>query len=111
MKDIEIIKYFIFTDDNNVRLGEYKTLEELVENAKEYINKSDDTTEKFNTCIGIGAEFWILESNKEKEFVAIDFINRFPKKEKFDFCRDINTLNLKLPIEVKSKLEYLIEVL
>ena len=50
-------------------------------------------------------------TNKEKEFGAIDFINRFTGKEKFDFCRDIQTLELQLPKAVEEKLEYLIEVL
>ena len=111
MKDIKIIKYFIFVDDNRVKLAEYKTIDELMINAKGYVSKSDDITGKSETYIGIGAEFWILENGKEKEFVAIDFINRFAGKEKFNFCRDIKTLELKLPTQVEYVLEYLIEVL
>ena len=111
MKKIEIIKYFIFVNDNEAGFGEYNTLEELSESAKEFIDKVDAKIGKSTTYIGIGAEFWILEPNKEKEFGAIDFINRFVGKEKFDFCRDIKTLELELPAEVEEKLKYLIEIL
>lgn len=111
MKKIEIIKYFIFVNDNEAGFGEYNTLEELSESAKEFIDKVDAKIGKSTTYIGIRAEFWILEPNKEKAFGAIDFINRFVEKEKFDFCRDIKTLELELPTEVEEKLKYLIEIL
>ena len=98
-------------DDNEVELGKYDTLEELSRNAKEFIDKVDMKIGKSKAYIGIGAEFWILEPDKEKEFGAIDFINKFVGKEKFDFCRDIKTLELELPEEVEENMKYLIEVL
>lgn len=105
MKDIEIIEYYIFADKSDVKLGKYKTLEDLTNNAKSYLNDVDN-----DVYAGIGAEFYILEDNK-KELGAIDFINKHKNNDKFAFCKDIETLDIKLPIEVETAFKGLIEVL
>lgn len=107
MRDIEIIEYFIFVNDNKTKLGRFKTLEELLEGAKDYI----DNIEEANKYIGIGGEFWIINPDGNKEFGSLDFINRNINEEKFAFCRDIEKLELQLSIKVREQLEHLIEIL
>lgn len=106
MRDIEIIEYFIFANDNETKLGRFKSLQELLEGAKDYVDNIEA-----NKYIGIGGEFWIVNPDNSKEFGSLDFINRHIDEDKFSFCRDIEKLNLKLPLEAKKQLEHLIEIL
>ncbi len=57
MKKIEIIKYYIFVDNSEVKLGKYDTLEELSRNAKEYIDNSDLKIGKSKAYIGVEQNF------------------------------------------------------
>lgn len=41
MKNIEILGYFIFVDSSDVRLTRYKNLDEVMINAKDYIDNID----------------------------------------------------------------------
>lgn len=106
MRDIEIIEYFVFINDNETKLGRFKTLEELLEGAKDYVDSIEA-----NKYIGIGGEFWIVNSDGSKEFGSLDFINRHIDEDKFAFCRDIEKLELQLPAGVRGQLEHLIEIL
>lgn len=103
MKDIEIIEYYIFVNDNKTKLCRFKTLEELLKVTKSYIDNLDT-----NEYIGIGGDFWVINPGDNKEFGSLDFINKHANEEKFAFCRDIKTLDIKLPSEVKTALEGLI---
>ena len=107
MKDIERIEYYIFVNDNIVKLKRYSDLEELTLNAKRYIGDIDKIIGKSKVYIGIGAEFNIINDDS-KTFGAIDFITRKKNEGKFVFCKDIETLDIKLPDEVKTALEGLI---
>lgn len=111
MKNIEILEYFIFVDNNDIKLTRYKSLDEVVINAKDYINNIDSRLGENSTYIGIGVDFNKIENDESVNFGSVDLINRHVGEDKFVFCKDIETLNLKLPSEVKSKLEHLIEVL
>lgn len=111
MQNIEILEYFIFVDNNDIKLTRYKSLDEVIINAKDYINNIDSRLGKSSTYIGIGADFNKIEDNESNNFGSVDLINRHIDEDKFSFCKDIDTLDLKLSPEVKSKLEHLIEVL
>ena len=99
MKDIEIIEYYIFVNDNIVKLKRYSDLEELTLNAKRYIGDIDKI---------IGKSKVYIINDDSKTFGAIDFITRKKNEGKFVFCKDIETLDIKLPDEVKTALEGLI---
>ena len=111
MQNIEILEYFIFVDNNDIKLTRYKSLDEVIINAKDYINNIDNKLSKSSTYVGIGADFSKFKDNESSNFGSIDLINRHVGEDKFSFCKDIETLDLKLSPEVKSKLEHLIEVL
>lgn len=95
----------------DVKLERYKTLEELYEDAPRIVSNIDKQFEKGGNYIGIGADFWIINKYENKEFASLDFINRKIGENKFDFSKDIETLNLELPEQVRMKFSKLMEIL
>lgn len=101
---INVNRYYIFADSTDIKIKYYKSLEELLECAKDYIE--DIEKEEENNYIGIGAEY--LEDNKVG---AIDFICRRKEESKFRFSKDIEQLNIDVPEDFKQILDKLIEIL
>ena len=111
MRNIEILEYFIFVDNSDIKLVRHKNLGEVIRNAKDYIDNVDNKLGKSSVYIGIGVDFNIVKGDESKSFGSIDVINRHIGQDKFSFCKDVETLNLELPLEIKCELEHLIEVL
>lgn len=111
MRNIEIVEYFAFVNNNDIKLERYSTLEELCESVPKFVSNVDKQLEKANAYIGIGADFWIVKEDGSKEFGSLDFINRKVNEERFSFCKDIEKLEIRLPEQVNMKFSELIEIL
>lgn len=111
MRNIEIVEYFTFVNNNDIKLERYRTLEELFESVPKFVSSADKQLGKASIYIGIGADFWIIKEDGSKEFASLDFVNRKVNEERFSFCKDIEKLEIRLPEEVKMKFSELIEIL
>ena len=102
---INVHRYYIFADSTNIKIKYYKSLEELLECSKDYIE--DIEKEELNNYIGIGAEFL----DEEDRIGAIDHICRRAEQDKFIWSNDIEKLNIEVPVDFRKVLEKLIEIL
>ena len=102
---INVQRYYIFADSTNVKIKYYKSLEELLNCSKDYIE--DIEAEEKNGYIGIGAEFL----DEENRVGAIDHICRRAEQDKFIWSSDIEKLDIEVPVDFRNTLEKLIEIL
>lgn len=96
-----IRRYYIF-DSVNEKIQYYNSLEELLNNAKNYI----DIIVK-GKYISVGAEY--LRNNISVG--ANDFICKMPGSNKFDYSECIEKSKIQVPYEFNKVLEKLIEIL
>lgn len=101
---INVHRYYIFAD-RNIKIKYYKSLEELLNNSKDYIE--DIEKEEPNNYIGIGAEFL----DEDNRIGAIDHICRRVEQDKFVWSNDIEKLGIEVPVDFRNTLEKLIEIL
>ena len=102
---INVHRYYIFADSTNIKIKYYKSLEELLNSSKDYIE--DIEKEEENNYIGIGAEFL----DEQGRVGAIDHICRRAEQNKFIWSSDIEKLNIEVPTDFREVLEKLIEML
>lgn len=102
---INVHRYYIFADSTNIKIKYYKSLEELLNSSKDYIE--DIEKEEENNYIGIGAEFL----DEQGRVGAIDHICRRAEQDKFIWSSDIEKLDIEVPNDFRIALEKLIETL
>ena len=102
---INILRYYVFANSTSIQIKYYKSLEELLECSKSYIEDIEE--EELNGYIGIGAEFL----DEQGRVGAIDHICRRAEQDKFIWSSDIEKLDIEVPNDFRIALEKLIETL
>lgn len=101
---INIVRYYVFANSTSIQIKYYKSLEELLECTKAYME--DIAQDEVIDYWGIGAEF----IDEDGKVGAIDHIYR-RNEDKFKWSNDIEKLNIEVPVDFRITLEKLIEIL
>lgn len=96
MRKVNLVKYFIFVDNNDVPIARYSTLEELMLHAKDFVDNVDNQIGKSTLYIGIGGDFSYMNDDGTRRYGAYDFINRKVGCEKFSFCKDAEENDIEI---------------